>query len=80
MVDGIALENARQLADVTVDQLWLRYFALGGTATRDDLDALLRGDDEFDTVQHDVVVHALNERFVELEMNHPVPYSRDVVG
>ncbi len=25
--------------------------------------------------QHDVIAHALNERFVELGDNHPVPYS-----
>ena len=25
--------------------------------------------------EHDVIAHALNERFVELGGNHPVPYS-----
>jgi len=75
MVDGIALDNARQFADVTVDELWLRYFALGGTATYADLGALLRGEHEFNVGQHDVLVHALNERFVELEMDRRVPYA-----
>ena len=27
---------------------------------------------------HDIIAHALNERFVELGGNHPVPYSEDV--
>ena len=75
MVDGIGLENARQLADVTVYELWLRYFALGGTATRADLGALLRGEHEFNAGQHHVLVHALNERFGELEIDHPLPYE-----
>ncbi len=26
---------------------------------------------------HDVIAHALNERFVELGGNHPVPYQED---
>ena len=26
---------------------------------------------------HDVLAHALNERFVELGGNHPVPYEED---
>ena len=77
MANGISLENARQLADVTVDDLWLRYFALGGTATPDDMGSFLRGEHDFGTGQHDVLVHALNERFVELELNHPVPYTRN---
>ncbi len=27
---------------------------------------------------HDVLAHALNERFVELGGNHPVPYEEDL--
>ena len=77
MVDGAALDNARQLADVSVRDLWMRYFALGGTASRANLSALLRGDREFGEDQYDVLVHAINERFVELDMNHPVPYAAD---
>jgi len=75
MSDGTALDKARQLADVTVADLWLRYFGLGGTESRSDLTSLLRGDLEFGPGQYDVLVHALNERFVELDMNHPIPYS-----
>jgi hypothetical protein len=75
MPDSTILDNARQLADVSVAELWLRYFTLGGTESHSDLIKLLRGDLEFGPGQYDVLVHALNERFVELEMNHPVPYS-----
>jgi hypothetical protein len=77
MTSGIALNSARQLADVTVYELWLRYFTLGGTASRADLGALLRGDLVFRADQYDIVAHAINERFVELDMNHPVPYAGD---
>ncbi|MBV9039530.1 MAG: hypothetical protein JOZ68_00890 [Acidimicrobiia bacterium] len=77
MVDGPALEAARVLACVTVAELWLRYFTLGGSNSRADLNALLRGDITFGAAQYDVLAHALNERFVELDLDHPVPYARD---
>lgn len=78
MVDGFALENARHLADVSVSDLWLRYFRLGGMATLAAVSALLRGESSFSAGQYDVLAHALNERFVELDMGHPVPYASDV--
>lgn len=77
MVDGLALDNARHLADVSVGDLWLRYFGLGGIATLAALRALLRGESRFSAPQYDVLAHALNERFVELDMGHPVPYASD---
>lgn len=77
MIDGPALDAARLLAGITVAELWLRYFTLGGTNTRADLDKLLRGDAAFGVGQYDVLAHALNERFVELDSDHPVPYAND---
>lgn len=77
MVDGVALDNARQLAGVTVADLWLRYFTLGGSNSQDDLNRLLRGGVAFGAGEYDVLAHALNERFVELDLDHPVPYADD---
>lgn len=77
MVDSAALAAARVLACITVAELWLRYFALGGSNSRADLNALLRGETTFGPAQYDVLVHALNERFVELDLDYPVPYARD---
>jgi len=77
-VNGLTLDNARGLAALTVYELWLRYFTLGGTETRDDLGRYLRGDLEFGDGQHDVVALALNERFHELDLDHLVPYADDV--
>ena len=47
----------------------------GGTTTRAGLARFLRGDEQLGSGQHDVLAHALNERFVELDMDHPVPYA-----
>lgn len=65
------------LACITVAELWLRYFTLGGSNSRAALNAFLRGELVFGAAQYDVLAHALNERFVELGLDHPVPYAND---
>jgi len=56
----------------------LRYFELGGMSTGLQLEAYLYGALRPTEHDHDIIAHALNERFVELGGNHPVPYSEDV--
>ncbi len=68
---------ARDHARMTEWELWLAYFSLGGTATAVQLEAHIRGRGRLDRVQHDMVVQALNERFVERDMDHPVPYASE---
>jgi hypothetical protein len=77
IADGVVLDNARQMAGISVTDLWLRYVTIGGTATREEVGRMLRGEREFGAPQYDVFVHALNERFVELDMDHPIPYAKD---
>ncbi len=71
------LEQARRDTGLSLAQLWLRYFGLGGMHALLELEAVLHG--LLTTTDHDrdQVVHALNERFTELGHNHPVPYSDD---
>ncbi len=70
-----ALDLARIEATLTHGELWLRYFELGGMSTALELEALLFGALQPTAHEHDIVAHALNERFVELGGTHPVPYS-----
>jgi hypothetical protein len=72
-----ALDGFRQRAALSHGELWLRYFQLGGMSTGLQLEAFLYGALEPTHHDHDVIAHALNERFVELGGNHPVPYSED---
>ena len=74
------LNRARLDAGLSHDELWLRYFGLGGMSTEDQLEAFLYGALVPSLHDHDVVAHALNERFVELGGNHPVPYLEDGDG
>jgi hypothetical protein len=69
------LDRYRQDAGLSHGELFLRYFELGGMSTALELEAFLYG--ALDPRAHDreVIAHALNERFVELGGNHPVPYG-----
>ena len=69
------LDRFRMEADLTHGELWLRYFELGGMSTGFELEAILYGALAASPHDHDVIAHALNERFVELGGNHPVPYA-----
>ncbi len=71
------LDQARRAAHLSFTELWLRYFELGGMSTALELEAFLYGALEPSVHDHDLVAHALNERFVELGGNHPVPYLED---
>jgi hypothetical protein len=72
-----SLDHFRQDAALSHGELWLRYFELGGMSTGLELEAYLYGALEPSGHDHDVIAHALNERFVEMGGNHPVPYVED---
>jgi hypothetical protein len=71
------LDRARQDAGLSHEELWVRYFELGGMSTAIELEAILYGALQPSVHDHDIVAHAINERFVELGGNHPVPYLED---
>ena len=71
------LEAARQQAELSSCELWFRYFTLGGSASQAEVEGHIRDGGVLDDGQHDVLVHALNERFVEMDLGYPLPYSDD---
>jgi len=72
------LDEFRRDALLSHGELWLRYFELGGMSTALEVEAFLYGALEPSPLDRDMIAHALNERFVELGGNHPVPYADDV--
>jgi hypothetical protein len=70
-----ALDDARQDVGLSQAELWLRYFELGGMAMPVEVEAYLLGLLVPSSHDHEVLVHALNERFSELGRNHPVPHD-----
>jgi hypothetical protein len=73
-----ALRAAVQHADLTLEELWTRFFALGGNADLLDLEAHLAGLVELPPGQQDVLALAINERLDELAWQRRVPYSRPI--
>ncbi len=71
------LEQARINAGLTHGELFLRYFELGGMSSALQVEAYLYEALEPTSHDHDIVAHALNEKFVEMGDNHPVPYRAD---
>jgi hypothetical protein len=75
---GAAFTAALRRADLTLEQLWTRYFALGGDADLMDVDAHLAGLVPLPPGEGDMLAHAVNERLDEVIAAHRVPYSRTV--
>lgn len=72
-----ALDVARRDAGLTRGDLFLRYFELGGMSSPLELEAFCCGALRPSAHDHDVIAHALNERFSELGRDHPVGYDAD---
>jgi len=72
------LKAAREMANLSSDDLWWRYFALGGTASPHQAAAMLLGESPIPWQQYDVLAQALNEEFIGLGMDHPVLYREDL--
>ena len=71
-----ALTEAFAGAQLTVEDLWLRYFALGGDAGKVEVEAYLSGLMPLPSLQHNILAHAVNERLDELGPRR-APYRPD---
>jgi len=63
---------------LAVEDLWVRYFSVGGTAGPAELEAFLTGESDLEHEQRDLVASVVNERLDELNWRRRAPYSRDV--
>ena len=73
--DARLLEPARVLAGLTLRQLWLGYFSIGGDASEGEIEAYLSGALDPTDREYDYLAQAINDRFTELGQDHPVPYA-----
>ena len=62
---------------ISLDDLWLRCFAIGTMNTATELEAFLRDADRPTRHEYNVIAVALNEYFVEVGSSRVVPYSED---
>lgn len=78
MDDPVDFETSRLALDLSITDLWWRYFALGGMSTQLELDAILYHALEPTTEDLDLLAVALNERASELgNHTYPIPYTSD---
>lgn len=73
----LRFEEMLRNADLGVENLWLRYFSIGGIAGQFEVEAYIHGAIALPALQRDILAHALNERLDEI--NAPdgrAPYSR----
>ena len=73
-----SFSRAVRNAGLSIDQVWLDYFALGGEADPLDVDAYFHGLTELPAAQRDVLAHAVNERVDLLVDGRRAGYSREV--
>lgn len=65
-------------SELTLEELWMRYFALGGSLSLLELDAYLNGLVTLPRVDRDMLAHAVNERLDEVTGPARAPYSHSV--
>jgi hypothetical protein len=70
----LRLEDARRKLGLSIMEVWVDYFALGGILNATQLDRYLSGDGEIGNADRNVLVHALNEVFHDRGHNHPLAY------
>lgn len=75
-----ALEAARVPAGISVYRRWIDYFALGGSLPPTDVEVLLSGDLPVGDHDHDVLVHALNERFAARGEKRRLVYADELTA
>lgn len=72
------LDAGRRQAGLSTDELWIRYYSLGGSASPADFEQYLDGRSLPSNLEYDVVAQAMNEWFADANQDHPVPYSDEL--
>ena len=71
------LEQARRGLQMSLSDLWWRYFSIGGMSSELEVEAIMYRALVPSESDRDFLAVALNERFSELGGDHPIPYSGD---
>ena len=73
------LKDALTAADITVGELWLRYFSMTGSAGEYEVQAYLQGLISLPVIQRDLLALACNEIIAEKPPLH-APYADQMKG
>jgi hypothetical protein len=75
---GATIADGLARTHLTLSELWLRYFAVGGACSFQALAAYVRGDVDWSSREHDLAALALNEYFLDQGAHQSVGYSADL--
>jgi hypothetical protein len=67
------MDAARTRAELSIQDLWLRYLALGGTNDAFDVDGFLQGLVPLEAFQRSVLAQALNEALMDSYDRYSIP-------
>lgn len=70
----LALVAACDRAQISRSSLFLRYIGLGGIGSSREVADHCAGGPFLPVLEHNMLVQAVNERFLEVEDQHRVPY------
>ncbi|MHA7171773.1 PP2C family protein-serine/threonine phosphatase [Arthrobacter monumenti] len=71
-------KEAVERAGLQMEELWMRYFSLGGGAGQFEVEAYIHGANALPALQRDLLSQALNEYLRESSSSARAPYSRPV--
>ena len=74
-LNAAPLEAARLQLDLSMRDLWVRCFGLGGVLTEIELGDALLNQEQFSVLEYDIVAQALNEVHMGAGGDHPVGYA-----
>jgi hypothetical protein len=74
---GMSLPEALARTGLFFRELWVRYLALGGSASTLALEAYVHGALDLPPIVHDMIAHVFNEEFAERGRDHPVGYRSE---
>ena len=69
-----ALAEAKARSMLSFDELWMRCYGLGGSATVDELRSYLQDDGALSREDVNVMAQAFNEHFLDQGLGMPVGY------
>lgn len=72
----ISLADGCQRLHMSILAVWIGYFSVGGNGSLSDVDNWITGVNAPSLQDHDLLAQALNDRFTEAGLDHPVAYSR----
>jgi hypothetical protein len=77
MATTTEMRAAYEFLGLSLTELWMAYFEVGGNHPADHLQAYLDGDDTtyIDARERDHIIDALNDSFVERGHDHPLTYG-----